>query len=158
MSTKPEEQPVGSVAVERELNIIEKKMRESGFRWTSQRRLIAKEALSNHSHFTAEQLLDLCRSHDRGVSRATVYRTLGMLENAGFVEGLDTGDGGRKFEHILGHEHHDHMICTECGLILEFHDEALEERQRLAAKEFDFAIESHSLKLFGKCQACRNRE
>jgi Fur family ferric uptake transcriptional regulator len=79
-----------------------------------------------------------------------------MLESVGFVEGLDTGDGGRKFEHTLGHEHHDHMICKSCGLIFEFHDEALEERQRLAAKAFDFEIESHSLKLFGKCQSCRN--
>lgn len=156
MTFKPDDLPTCPVAVEQELDVVEKKMRERGYRWTSQRRLIAREALRNHSHFTAEELLELCRGHDQEVSRATVYRTLGMLESVGFVEGLDTGDGGRKFEHTLGHEHHDHMICKSCGLIFEFHDEALEERQRLAAKAFDFEIESHSLKLFGKCQSCRN--
>jgi Fur family ferric uptake transcriptional regulator len=89
------------------------------------------------------------------VSRATVYRTLSMLEDAGFVEGLDTGDGGRKFEHVLGHEHHDHMVCTSCGKIIEFCDEELEERQRVAASRHGFSISSHSLQLFGVCQQCR---
>ena len=144
------------VAVEQELDIVEQKMRECGYRWTTQRRLVASEALSNHSHFTADQLLEMCLIRDTGVSRATVYRTLSMLEAAGFVEGLDTGDGGRKFEHTLGHEHHDHMICTSCGAIIEFHDDALEERQRLAAQRSDFVIERHSLKLFGKCRDCRS--
>ena len=141
--------------IENELAIVEHRMRERGYRWTTQRRLIARVALSNHTHFTAEQLLDLCRRHDQSVSRATVYRTIGMLEEASIVEGLDTGDGGRKFEHTLGHEHHDHMICTECGVIIEFHDERLEERQARAAAALDFEIESHSLKLFGKCKNCR---
>ncbi|MEE2888751.1 MAG: Fur family transcriptional regulator [Planctomycetota bacterium] len=156
MVNDPDQPRACPVAVEQELDIVEQKMRERGYRWTSQRRLIASEALSNHSHFTADQLLELCLLRDQGVSRATVYRTLGMLENAGFVEGLDTGDGGRKFEHTLGHEHHDHMICTACGKIIEFHDAALEERQKLAAIESDFEIESHSLKLFGKCKNCRS--
>jgi len=140
-----------------ELAVIERYMREHGLRWTSQRRLIAEVALSEHTHFTAEELLDLCREEDRGVSRATVYRTLTMLEEAGFVEGLDTGDGGRKFEHVLGHAHHDHMVCTTCGSILEFHDDELEQRQELAAQRHGFRITSHSLKLFGLCQGCQQK-
>ena len=156
MVNRPEERRACPVAVEQELDIVEHKMRECGYRWTTQRRLIASEALSNHTHFTADQLLELCLIRDKGVSRATVYRTLAMLESAGFVEGLDTGDGGRKFEHTLGHEHHDHMICTSCGAILEFHDDALEERQLVAANEAGFEIERHSLKLFGKCGDCRS--
>jgi Fur family ferric uptake transcriptional regulator len=134
-----------------ELMIIEKHMRERGYRWTSQRRLIARVALAHHDHFSAEQLLEMCRRHDRSVSRATVYRTLAMLESAGFVEGLETGDGGRKFEHVLGHRHHDHMVCTACGKIIEFYDEALERRQDVAARRRGFHIKSHSLKLFGVC-------
>ncbi len=141
-----------------ELAVIEQYMREHGLRWTSQRQLIAQVALGEHSHFTAEELLDLCREKDRGVSRATVYRTLTMLEEAGFVEGLDTGDGGRKFEHVLGHDHHDHMVCTSCGSILEFHDEELERRQELAAKRHGFRITNHSLKLFGLCESCQKQK
>ena len=140
--------------VDEELDIIEKHMRGAGYRWTNQRRLIARVALSNHSHFRAEELLEMCRQEDSGVSRATVYRTLTMMEKAGFVEGLDTGDGGRKFEHVLGHTHHDHMVCTECGAIIEFLDQELEHRQDVAAKKHGFTITSHSLKLFGRCRDC----
>lgn len=140
-----------------ELEIIERYMRENGLRWTSQRRLIAQVALQTHEHFTAEELLELCLQRRDGVSRATVYRTLSMLEDAGFVEGLDTGDGSRRFEHVLGHAHHDHMVCTECGAIIEFRDDELERRQEAAASRHDFQITHHSLKLFGLCGNCRSK-
>lgn len=140
---------------ETELRHVERYMRERGLRWTSQRRLVASVALRNHTHFSADELLAMCRTEDRAISRATVYRTLGMLEDAGIVEGLDTGEGGRKFEHVLGHEHHDHMICTECGTILEFRDDELERRQEMAAQRNGFKITSHSLKLYGLCQKCQ---
>ncbi len=140
-----------------ELEVVEKYMREQGLRWTAQRRLIAQVAFANHSHFTAEELLELCRERDDAVSRATVYRTLSMLETGGFVEGLDTGDGSRKFEHVLGHEHHDHMVCSECGKIIEFRDDELERRQDVAARRHDFQITHHSLKLFGVCRQCRDK-
>ena len=90
-----------------EVLVVELAMRARGYRWTAQRRLITEVAFGNHSHFQADELLALCRKQDRGVSRATVYRTLLMLEDSGFVAGLDTGDGGRRFEHTFGHEHHD---------------------------------------------------
>ena len=142
-----------SDTVEQEVDVIERAMRERGLRWTNQRRLIARVALRNHLHFSAEELLELCRREDRGVSRATVYRTLGMLEEAGFVEGLDLGPGGKRYEHTLGHAHHDHMVCTVCGAIIEFVDEALERRQDAVARKHGFSIESHSLRLYGVCAA-----
>ena len=141
--------------IDEELLIVERDTRKRGFRWTMQRRLIARMALSSHSHYTAEELLEMCHREDRGVSRATVYRTLSMMEEAGFVEGLDTGDGGRRFEHTLGHEHHDHMVCTSCAAIIEFHDAQLEDRQDVAAAKHGFLIQTHSLKLFGLCADCR---
>lgn len=137
-----------------EQSIVEESLRKSGFRWTSQRALIVGEALATHDHFTAEELLDLCRKHDPKVSRATVYRTLAVLEEAGFVEGLETGDGGRRFEHVLGHEHHDHMVCLSCEKILEFRDDELERRQELAAQRAGFRIKRHSLRLYGTCKEC----
>ncbi len=140
---------------EQELNFVEQHFRASGSRWTSQRHLIVRTAFSTHDHFTAEQLLELCQRQDANVSRATVYRTLGVLEDAGFVEGLDTGDGMRRFEHVLGHEHHDHMVCTSCGTILEFRDDELERRQLAAARRMGFQIHKHSLKLYGRCRSCQ---
>jgi Fur family transcriptional regulator, ferric uptake regulator len=150
MSAHPER----SQKSEKEAVIVEQTLRQSGFRWTNQRALIVREALASHDHFTAEELLDLCRKTDPKVSRATVYRTLSVLEAAGFVEGLETGDGGRRFEHVIGHEHHDHMVCMVCEKILEFRDDELERRQELAAKRVGFKIQRHSLRLYGTCKQC----
>jgi Fur family ferric uptake transcriptional regulator len=141
-----------SEAVEREVDVIEQAMRARGLRWTSQRRLIARVAQRSHVHFSAEELLAMCRREDRGVSRATVYRTLAMLEHAGFVSALDLGSGGKRYEHVLGHDHHDHMVCTACGAIVEFVDPALERRQDAVAKKLGFAMHSHSLRLYGVCE------
>ncbi len=140
---------------QQELTTVERRFRERGCRWTPQRERIVRAAFVAHDHFTAEQLLERCRKVDARVSRATVYRTLAVLEQEGFVEGLDTGDGGRRFEHVLGHGHHDHMVCTGCGAIAEFHDEVLEQRQEAAARRLGFSIERHSLRLYGKCKKCR---
>lgn len=142
---------------EQEQSIVEEHLRRSGFRWTNQRALIVRQALATHEHFTAEELLSVCRRADPRVSRATVYRTLLVLEKAGFVEGLDTGDGGRRFEHVIGHRHHDHMVCEGCGAIFEFHDDELERRQEAAAKRLGFRIARHSLRIYGSCRDCVRR-
>lgn len=140
---------------EQEQRIVEDHLRKKGFRWTSQRALIVRMALSTHDHFRAEELLERCREVEPRISRATVYRTLSVLESSGFVEGLDTGDGGRRFEHVLGHEHHDHMVCSACSRIFEFHDAELERRQEAAARRIGFRIERHSLRIYGVCRSCR---
>lgn len=139
--------------LESELAQVERHFRARG-RWTNQRAAIVRTTFSTHAHFTAEELLALCRRTDPRVSRATVYRTLQALEDAGFVEGMDSHLGGRRFEHVLGHEHHDHMVCTACGEILEFRDDQLEALQEAAARRMGFTIESHSLRLYGRCRSC----
>ncbi|MBL8725284.1 MAG: transcriptional repressor [Planctomycetes bacterium] len=142
---------------EPELHAVEAGLRQRGCRWTTQRALIVRTALGTHDHFTAEDLLLRCRKADPQVSRATVYRTLQVLEQAGYVEGLETGDGGRRFEHTIGHSHHDHMVCEQCGAIEEFHDPELERRQELAAAKVGFRITRHSLRLYGLCAGCAKR-
>ena len=143
--------------LEQELATVARHFRQQGCRWTAQREEIVRAAFATHDHFTADELLALSRKADPRVSRATVYRTLAALESSGFVEGLDTGDGGRRFEHVLGHEHHDHMVCTRCGAIVEFHDPEIEARQEQAAKKLGFSVERHSLRLYGCCRACRQK-
>jgi Fur family ferric uptake transcriptional regulator len=143
------------VSTEQELQTVARKLRGKGLRWTPQRALILRMALRSSDHFTADELLANCREEDRSVSRATVYRTLALLEQSGVVEGLETGDGSRRFEAMLGQEHHDHMVCTGCGAILEFRDDALEARQEAAARKHGFRIQHHSLRLYGLCRDCQ---
>ncbi|GAB4155739.1 MAG: Fur family transcriptional regulator [Planctomycetota bacterium] len=142
---------------ERELEHVRDRFRSRGCRWTSQRELIVRTALSTHDHFTADELLAMCRGVDRRVSRATVYRTVAVLEQEDVIAGLDKGDGVRRFEHVIGHPHHDHMVCTRCGAILEFRDERIESIQREAASARGFSIENHSLRIYGRCRKCRKR-
>ncbi|MEQ1633703.1 MAG: Fur family transcriptional regulator [Planctomycetota bacterium] len=141
--------------LDQELQTVAEHFRQQGCRWTPQRALIVRTAFAAHDHFTADELLARSQEQDPRVSRATVYRTLAVLEAAGLVEGLDTGGGGRRFEHVLGHEHHDHMVCTACATIVEFHDPLIEARQEAAAKQHGFTIERHSLRLYGTCKKCR---
>jgi len=74
------------VKLDQEQQVVEAALRRRGFRWTNQRAAIVRTALQSHEHFTAEELLALCRRLDPKVSRATVYRTLAVLEEAGFVD------------------------------------------------------------------------
>ena len=122
---------------------------------TPQRRRVFEKTFSTHEHFSAEELYAWLREEEGAtVSRATVYRTIGLLLEGGFIDSLDTGRGELVYEHTLGHKHHDHMVCVECGRIEEFHDDAIEELQRQAAERRGFVIVSHDHRLLGYCRGC----
>jgi Fur family ferric uptake transcriptional regulator len=122
---------------------------------TSQRARIFDRAFSTHEHFTAEQLYAwLSEEEGPRVSRATVYRTLGMLLEGEFMKSLDVGRGELVYEHVLGHGHHDHMVCLGCGRIEEFHDERIEELQLEAARKKGFELVKHEHQLIGYCRGC----
>jgi Fur family ferric uptake transcriptional regulator len=139
-------------------NAIDRKfesyLRSRSLKLTPQRRRIFERAFATHQHFSAETLYAWMAEEDGPrVSRATVYRTLALLEEGGFVESLDTG-GELVYEHILGHGHHDHLICVDCGRIAEFREPRIEELQEQAARDKGFTLLSHSLRLMGRCGAC----
>lgn len=133
---------------------FEEYLRSKGLRVTRQRRLILELAWAIGRHFSAEALYARARARDATVSRATVYRTLALLYSAGFLSGLDSGRGEMLYEHILGHHHHDHMICLRCGQIIEFHSEVIERIQLEEAARRRFRVESHTLNLVGTCASC----
>ncbi len=131
-------------------------LQERSLKLTPQRLRVFQRAYGTHEHFSAETFYEWMKAEDgSGVSRATVYRTIGLLTEGGFLEALDTGKGEMLYEHVLGHRHHDHLVCTECGRIEEFVDPAIEERQQLVAKKHGFELSSHSMRLFGVCKSCR---
>ncbi len=134
-------------------------LRKRDLKLTPQRARIFERAFATHEHFSADTLYGWLKSEDGPqVSRATVYRTLGLLVAGGFLESLDTGQGELLYEHVLGHRHHDHMVCVECGRIEEFYDVEIERLQERAASKKGFTLAYHNLRLFGTCASCRRKQ
>lgn len=133
-------------------------LKGQGLKLTPQRRRVFERVFATHEHFSAETLCAWIRGESADVSRATVYRTLALLVEGGFLESLDVGQGELLYEHVLGHRHHDHLVCLACGKIEEFSDERIEAFQREAAEKKGFTLEYHNLRLFGTCASCGKKK
>ena len=134
---------------------FEQYLKHENLKMTPQRRRIFEKAFEVHEHFTVERMYEWLKSEEGpAVSRATVYRTLEVLEKGGFIEAVETGRGEVVYEHVLGHEHHDHMVCRVCGRIEEFQDEEIEALQRKNAEKLGFVMTGHLLRLSGICPEC----
>ena len=134
---------------------FEEYLREQDLKMTEQRRRILQCVFETHEHFSADTLHAWLRAEqDSKVSRATVYRTLDLLEQGGFIQSLNTGGSELVYEHVLGHKHHDHMICLECGAIEEFHVDQIEALQEEVARRRGFTIKSRVHRLMGLCRSC----
>nr|MCU0825521.1 transcriptional repressor [Leptospira sp.] len=116
-----------------EMKAFEDYLREKGLKITNQRLLVAQKIFSSHNHFTAEGLLDELKDNKDRISKATIYRILAIMVEAGLLEEHDFGKDYKYYEHIIGHQHHDHIICMQCGRIVEFVDNRIEELQNKAA-------------------------
>jgi Fur family ferric uptake transcriptional regulator len=137
---------------------FEEFLRTRGLKLTSQRGRVFARAFATHEHFSAEEFYEWMRAEPGPkVSRATVYRTLGLLVEGGFIQSLDVGRGELVYEHVAGHRHHDHMVCLCCGKITEFHDERIEALQNEACARAGFQIVKHSHRLIGYCRSCARR-
>jgi Fur family ferric uptake transcriptional regulator len=133
------------------LNHIQKK----GLKRTSQRDLILDVFLRTERHLSNEDLYRLVQEEDASVGQTTVYRTLKLLTEAGLAREVRFGDGRTHYEHNYKHEHHDHMICSECGKIIEFYSAELEALQDAMAAKHRFEISQHLLRIIGICAECR---
>ena len=129
-----------------------------GLKATRQRDLIARVFFESNTHLTADELLARVRRHDPRVSQATVYRTMRLLKESGLAEERHFGDGQARYEPAdAGGEHHDHLICTECGHIVEFVDDRIEALQDRVAAAHGFVVTDHRMELYGLCPACQNK-
>ena len=126
-----------------------------GLKFTPERNIILQEAFQRHDHFEAENLLASIKKKGKRTSRATIYRTLELLVKCGLLEVVDFGGNSHHYEHVLGHQHHDHLVCERCGRIIEFTHGQLEKLKEKVCQEMDFDGRSHTLKIFGICERCR---
>lgn len=134
--------------------ILRRYLKDHGKRYTPERQAIAREILSRHDHFTADDI-HLALMDRRRISRASVYRTIPLMIAAGLVAEVFSDGGQARFEHTYGHEDHCHLRCQGCGRVVEFSAPELGEVERRAASEHGFAINGHRLEVLGLCPACR---
>ncbi len=134
-------------------------MDSQGLRSTGQRRLVIDVFFDTREHLTIDELLEIARAHDDRISYATVYRTMKMLASGGIAHELHFGDGPTRFELADDDAHHDHLICTECGAIMEFEEPLIEELQSRVASKYGFEVVDHKHEIYGKCldPACKRR-
>jgi Fur family ferric uptake transcriptional regulator len=125
----------------------------AGYRLTAPRRVLAALIADQVGHFTAAELVAAARARRLGVGRATVFRTLDVLEGLGVVERLDLPSGEHAY---VGCEpaHHHHVVCSGCGRATEIVDVGLGPILREVARQTGYRVDDHRLELFGLCPAC----
>jgi len=142
----------------KEKEIFLEHIQKAGLRRTGQRDLIMEIFLRTEEHLTSEDLYWLVQKEDPTVGHTTVYRTLKLLTEAGLAREVRFGDNKTYYEHHYNHEHHDHMICTECGQVIEFMSPDIESLQDQMAEKFGFRPTHHSLRMWGICKECQTTE
>lgn len=129
-----------------------------GLKSTKQRNRILDVFVSAGRHLSAEELVLLVKKTDAGIGYATVYRTMKLLAEAGLAHERRFEDGVTRFEYNATEGHHDHLICTRCGRIIEFENEQIEDLQMRVAKKNKFQVHTHKLELYGLCEGCQAKK
>jgi Fur family ferric uptake transcriptional regulator len=124
---------------------------------TRQRREIVETADSIDDHFSADDLAAELKRRQARVGMATVYRTLALMISSEVVREHDFGEGCKRYEKIIDRKHHDHLICEECGVVIEFEAPDIERLQGKIIEHHRFQARSHKLEIYGLCQACSVR-
>ncbi len=122
-------------------------------RFTDQQRDMVQFIFSRHNHFDAEQLIDDMKRAGFHVSRATVYRTLSKLVDAGLLRRLEVGPR-MYYEHDYGYPQHEHMRCEQCGKMIEFLSPAIEATMREVCRQHQFNASGHTFIIRGTCAEC----
>ena len=135
--------------------LLDRYMTERGLKSTRQRTLIVDTFFQNGGHQSVEEVWARVRKADARVSVATVYRTMKLLSESGLAHARNFGDGQTRYEAAVGRHHHDHLICTRCGTIVEFENDKIEQMQEQVAKKHGFAVTSHKMELYGLCKNCQ---
>ncbi len=130
-------------------------LRRRGLKYTRERRAILQAVMRNEQHFEAEELLWAMRRQDVRVGKATIYRTLPLLVEAGIIREVIYGEKHAHYEHTFEHAPHDHMVCRDCGRVIEFDSRELLELIRQLCGRQGFQPLYHRFQVSGRCERCR---
>jgi len=142
---------------QRERGIFRKYLERRGLKLTAERQAVFDELFARHEHFEADELLVRLRTKHKKISRATIYRTLELLVDSGIVGRVRIREAGYRYERLRAGEHHDHLICNECGRVIEFFEPKIEGLQDEVCERYGFLPLSHSHQMRGICRQCRPR-
>ncbi|MCK4385717.1 MAG: transcriptional repressor [candidate division Zixibacteria bacterium] len=137
------------------VKIFAKYLNSRDLKLTKERKTVLEEISLHTGHLEAEDLWHNLRKKKKRASRATIYRTLDLLVDSGIVRKVDFGHGHSHYEQVLGHAHHEHMICIKCGKVIEFPDEKIERLIKKLCEKSGFKHTSHCFQIFGYCKECR---
>lgn len=132
-------------------------------RWTLPREAILNLLSETSKHMSAKDIYEALSKVYPGIGLSTVYRTLGFLVQAGFLNKMDIGDGQSRYEFKSDKkgEHHNHLICTNCGKIIDysvFVEQELDLARKIKrnlAKKYGFTVHDHNIEFYGLCKNCR---
>ena len=127
------------------------KLEDTGYRLTAPRRAVIEAIARTNRPFTIEELSDRLPN----IGRATVFRTIKLLQELDIVCRVPLEDGGIRYERSRSGVHHHHLICSECGSVTEFSDPSLDAAIEQNATTAGFEIDSHSAELYGRCVSCQ---
>ncbi len=127
-------------------------------RYTTQKRAIVEEIFQIKSHFEVEEFIDRLRADHNRFSRATVYRTIKQLLEAGLLQKISTRDGKVFYEKGVPDKHHDHIICNICGRILEIKEGFIDQYLSEYCEKIGFLPEYRSLHIYGQCNRCVKKQ
>ncbi|SDL29643.1 Fur family transcriptional regulator [Halarsenatibacter silvermanii] len=131
-------------------------VRNSGFRLTEQRRDILKTLVENaEKHLTADELHKTVRQINPDIGLTTIYRTLELLEELDLVRRLNLGEQEDYFEFVNFRDHHHHLVCLDCGRVIEFKSEDLNKFEENIEEKYGFIPREQRIKFFGSCQECQ---
>lgn len=126
----------------------------NGLRVTDERLALLDEIYRHHEHIDADTLLDAMRDRGLKTSRATVYRNLDLLVDSGLVQKSRLGTERYLYEHVHPGQRHDHLVCTECGRVVEFMSRAIRAMHEEICRAHGFATSGTTLQISARCESC----
>jgi Fur family ferric uptake transcriptional regulator len=137
--------------------IFKEHLRQQGLKSTAQRDDIARVFFASHRHISVEELYNAVKQVNPRIGYATVYRTMKLLTECGLAAERHFRDGEARYESQAEGRHHDHLICEQCGKIVEFEEQRIEALQSEVARRLGFRFTGHKMELYGVCRECQKK-
>ena len=138
-----------------ELQVFIDYLQANKLKLTPHRELILETFLENEGHRSVEDIYHTVKAIDPRIGYTTVYRMMKLMIRCGLAREIELADGITRYEHLFNHEHHDHLICMECGNSIEFYNPEIEALQDAASAQLGFKVLDHKLQIYGVCRECR---